>query len=46
MVEVLDAGADDDVTKPLSAEELAARARAVLRPRRDPRISLLNLFSA
>ena len=35
-VEGLDAGADDYVTKPLSAEELAARARAMLRRAKLP----------
>jgi DNA-binding response OmpR family regulator len=35
-VEGLDAGADDYVTKPLSAEELAARVRAVLRRTKFP----------
>jgi len=35
-VEGLDAGADDYVTKPLSAEELVARVRAVLRRAKFP----------
>ena len=35
-VELLDAGADDFITKPFSMEEFLARVRATLRPRSRP----------
>jgi DNA-binding response OmpR family regulator len=45
-VEGLDAGADDYVTKPLSAEELVARVRAVLRRAKLPDMLSQPVFSS
>src|SRR5215472_7265496 len=42
-IQSLNLGADDYITKPFSFQELAARAKAILRRKSDPSLSLLRV---